>query len=94
MKAKSVLWFEDPDKLKILKSKPKAKRPNFAKTPVAHLGGIIFSSKAKQALRVYKRTPHDKVETSVKFKSESPADKKLAYEYACALIENDPRPHK
>ena len=44
MKAKSVVWFEDPDKLKILKSKPKAKRPNFAKLPVAHFGGKMFFS--------------------------------------------------
>ena len=89
----TVAWYDDKDKLKILNKKAKTKRPKFAPTPVKHLGGKIHFSKARKALRVDKRK-QDKVETNVALKSESAADKARAYNYACALIETDPRPHE
>ena len=67
-------------------------RPNFTKVTTYH-GGKIYWCATKNRLRVYKRSPGDKVESLVDVGS---GDKKVRTErwnIACALIEHDPRPH-
>ena len=56
---------------------------------------FIMPAKVKIAvffkLRVYKRVPADKVETSVSIEDNTAEARKKAFAYACALIESDPR---
>lgn len=62
------------------------------KKPTTHNGGKIYWSQAKGALRVYKRSPEDKVEETVKVESENKKHRAEKWNIACALIESDPRP--
>jgi hypothetical protein len=93
-KPKKLPWNEDPAVKKLLaeKQKGKAKRPTFSSKPVTYRGGKIYFSKAKQSLRVYLRSPTDKVEKLVSIIDDTKKGKDAAMTYACVLIEKDPRP--
>lgn len=86
-----VLWNADPIVAKLMKKKAKVARPAFSYKPVSHYGGKIYFAKAKRALRVYLRSPADKVEKHVHIIDDNKRGKAEAMTYACALIENDPR---
>ena len=90
---KELQWSDDNEQLKLLKNKPKGKRPKFSKKSTEYFGGRIYFHKVRKCLRVYKRKS-DKVEATVAIKSMKADDKEAACSYACALIENDPRPSK
>ncbi len=77
---------------RLLKRPASKERPKFAKKPTPYNGGKIYYSGPKSALRVYARTPDDKVEKTVKFDGEGKADYERAWSIACAMIESDPRP--
>lgn len=87
------------DTAKLFESLLKRPRPKHRPQPcytmgktTSYNGGKIYWSKKKSGLRVYKRSPADRVETTVHVAS---ADKKVRAErwnIACALIEADPRP--
>ena len=90
-KSKGIL-AEKEQRFKELFKRPASKaRPKFSKKPTAYGGGKIYWSGAKKALRVYRRTPQDKVEESVKFDEKDNADTHRAWSIACALIETHPR---
>ena len=79
--------------MKQLLKRPAGKhRPPFSKKPTAYKGGKIYWSGAKSALRVYARTPADRVEDTFKVDTSDPDSKARAWSIACAVIENDPRP--
>ena len=77
---------------RLLKRPASKERPKYAKKPTPYNGGKIYYSGPKSALRVYLRTPCDKVEQTVKIDGEGKADYERAWSIACAMIESDPRP--
>jgi hypothetical protein len=79
---------------RLLKRPAACARPAFSKTPTSHCGGKIYFANAKKALRVYLRTPVDKIEKYVGIDVDSKADRDNSWKLALAMIENDPRPMK
>ena len=53
----------------------------------------IYLSAAAKKLRVYLRTPQDKVDESLKIDVNDKKDVSDTWAHALALIENGPRPH-
>lgn len=93
-KFKKLPWNEDPDVKKLLaaKQKGKVKRPTFSPKPVTYRGGKIYFNKVKKSLRVYLRSPADKIEKNIQIIDDNKKGKDAAMAYACVLIEKDPRP--
>ena len=77
---------------RLLKRPASKERPKFSKKPTPYNGGKIYWSGPKGSLRVYARTPDDKVEQTVKVDGADKADHERAWSIACAMIESDPRP--
>lgn len=77
----------NPEAIAILKRPAACKRPKYKQKPAMHAGGRINFAAARGAFRVYLRKG-DKVEETVQFQN----DPRTAFDYSCALIENDKRP--
>ena len=93
MKVRSVMKKDEREaERKAMLKRPAAKgRPTFSKKPTSWHGGKIYFSEAAKKLRVYVRSPADKVERSVPIDVKDKHDKGEAWCVACALIESDPR---
>ena len=76
---------------KMIKKRPASKRPPMTTKPTSYGKGKIYFTKAKNAFRVYVRS-RDRVEKHVQVGEPTPANKASAWQYACGLIESDPRP--
>jgi protein-L-isoaspartate O-methyltransferase len=83
-------WRDDKSSDKIIKKRPAASRPAMSVRPTPYNGGKIYFAKAKNAFRVYLRK-RDRVEKQVHVGSADIGAKKSAWQYACGLIETDPR---